>query len=167
MVKIKACVNEKYLTHAFSCYIIYHCKAEILDAIFKEKAQGWCCKMDKFEEMALLLDIYGELLTEKQRDVMDQYYNYDLSLQEIAENEGISKQGVHDLIRRAEHSLLKADEKLGFRKRLSGIRSGLENISNMLEDISGGHEQLTDGQASKLKACREEIDRLINTCLGG
>ena len=40
--------------------------------------------LDKFQEMALLLDTYGELLTDKQRDVMDQYYNYDLSLQEIA-----------------------------------------------------------------------------------
>ena len=57
--------------------------------------------MEKFEEMALLLDIYGGLLTQKQKDVMDQYYNYDLSLQEIAENIDISKQGVHDMIKRA------------------------------------------------------------------
>ena len=40
--------------------------------------------MEKFQEMAVLLDIYGKLLTDKQRDVMDQYYNYDLSSQEIA-----------------------------------------------------------------------------------
>jgi len=88
-------------------------------------------------------------------------------LQEIAENAGISKQGVHDLIRRAEHSLLKADEKLGFRHRLNRIRTGLENISNMLEDISKGYGQLPAEQASRLNACREEIEKLINTCLGG
>jgi predicted DNA-binding protein YlxM (UPF0122 family) len=82
--------------------------------------------MEKFEKMAVLLDIYGEMLTKKQRNVMDQYYNYDLSLQEIAENIDISKQGVHDMIKRAEHSLLKADEKLRFFNRLSQIRYGLE-----------------------------------------
>ena len=73
--------------------------------------------MEKFEKMALLLDMYGELLTQKQRNVMDQYYNFDLSLQEIAENVGISKQGVHDLIRRAENLLLRTENKLGFLKR--------------------------------------------------
>ena len=66
--------------------------------------------MEKFEKMALLLDVYGELLTPKQRNVMDQYYNYDLSLQEIAENIGISKQGVYDLIKRAENLLLKTEK---------------------------------------------------------
>jgi predicted DNA-binding protein YlxM (UPF0122 family) len=105
--------------------------------------------MDKFEEMALLLDIYGDLLTDKQRDVMDQYYNYDLSLQEIADNEGISKQGVHDLIRRSEHTLVKTDEKLGFRDRLADIQAGLERVSENLNDITKGIDEISKSQADK------------------
>lgn len=114
--------------------------------------------MDKFTQMAVLLDIYGGLLTDKQQDVMDQYYNYDLSLQEIAENAGITKQGVHDLIRRAEHSLLKTDEKLGFQNRLTSIQQGLEKVQQMLE---------SENTSSELAACREEIEKIINTCMGG
>ncbi|MGI6571226.1 MAG: YlxM family DNA-binding protein [Caldicoprobacterales bacterium] len=122
--------------------------------------------MDKFQEMALLLDTYGELLTDKQRDVMDQYYNYDLSLQEIAENAGISKQGVHDLIRRAEQTLVKADKKLGFQNRLSRLQNGLETVRYILEDLSR-ELHASESQASKLDVCREEVEKLINTCLGG
>ncbi|MDD2503398.1 MAG: sigma factor-like helix-turn-helix DNA-binding protein [Clostridia bacterium] len=114
--------------------------------------------MNKFTQMAVLLDIYGGLLTDKQQDVMDQYYNYDLSLQEIAENAGITKQGVHDLIRRAEHTLVKTDEKLGFINRLMNIQEGLEKVQQMLE---------SENTSSKLAACQEKIESLINTCMGG
>ena len=123
--------------------------------------------MDKFMEMAVLLDIYGELLTEKQKDVMDQYYNYDLSLQEIAENAGISKQGVHDLVKRAEGSLLHADEKLGFKNRLEKIQAGLENLKQQVEERSREKSQSPADMSALLTACREEIDNIINTCTGG
>ena len=55
--------------------------------------------------MTLLFDCYGGLLTDKQRELFDLHYNQDLSLGEIAENEGISRQGVHDAIGRAEAAL--------------------------------------------------------------
>lgn len=64
-------------------------------------------------QMALLFDFYGELLTEKQRELFDLYYNQDFSLGEIAENEGISRQGVHDTIARAEQALRNYEEKTG------------------------------------------------------
>ncbi len=60
-----------------------------------------------------LLDIYGALLTERQRDVLDLYYNDDLSLSEISENLGITRQGVRDAIKRG------GDELLGLERRLS------------------------------------------------
>ena len=58
--------------------------------------------MAKNLEISLLFDFYGDMLTEKQRDVVELYYNDDLSLSEIAENEGITRQGVRDSIKRAE-----------------------------------------------------------------
>ena len=134
--------------------------------------------MDKFTHMAVLLDVYGGLLTDKQKDVMEQYYSYDLSLQEIAENAGITKQGVHDLIRRAEQTLKKTDEKLGFLNRLTNIQEGLEKVQQKLDTISKQQVALQDSltqqqqtemedMSSELVACQEEIENIINTCLGG
>jgi predicted DNA-binding protein YlxM (UPF0122 family) len=133
--------------------------------------------MDKFTHMAVLLDVYGGLLTDKQQDVMEQYYSYDLSLQEIAENAGITKQGVHDLIRRAEHTLIKTDEKLGFLNRLVNIQQGLEKVQQMMVNIIQQQKTVqdsftqqqaeTEGTCTELINCREEIENIINTCLGG
>lgn len=123
--------------------------------------------MKKFTQMAVLLDIYGGLLTDKQQDVMDQYYNYDLSLQEIADNAGITKQGVHDLVRRAENTLVKTDEKLGFKNRLIEIQQGLERTQLLLENLSQEQEDLQKRFSSELNACQEEIEKLISICLGG
>jgi len=64
-------------------------------------------------EMALLLDFYGEVLTEKQFEFFDLYHNQDLSLGEIAENEGITRQGVRDVIQRATATLRELEDKLG------------------------------------------------------
>ena len=66
--------------------------------------------MAKNLEIALLFDFYGEMLTDKQRDVVELYYNDDLSLSEIAENEGITRQGVRDSIKRAEAQLLDMED---------------------------------------------------------
>lgn len=83
-------------------------------------------------EISFLMDIYGNLLTEKQRDYMDLYYNNDLSLQEIAENEGISRQGVHDIIRRGESTLVDYEEKLGFISKLNSLETDLAGIEEGL-----------------------------------
>ena len=69
----------------------------------------------------LLLDYYGETLTERQREVMDLYYNEDMSLFEISEHVGVTRQGVHDLIKRSENALVELDGKLGFVDRFSEI----------------------------------------------
>lgn len=67
--------------------------------------------MAKNLEISYLLDFYGDVLTEKQRDVMEQYYNDDLSLAEIADNFGITRQGVRDSIKRGESILLELESK--------------------------------------------------------
>ena len=69
--------------------------------------------MGKNLEISLLLDFYGDMLTEKQRDMVDYYYNDDLSLSEIAENEGITRQGVRDSIKRAEAQMLEMVKRIG------------------------------------------------------
>ena len=69
--------------------------------------------MSKNLEVAVLLDFYGEMLTEKQRDLIDLYYNEDLSLGEIAQHQKITRQGVRDSIKRAEHALGEMESKLG------------------------------------------------------
>ena len=85
--------------------------------------------MAKNLEISLLLDFYGDMLTDKQREVIEYYYNDDLSLSEIADNEGITRQGVRDSIKRAEFQLLDMEERLGLARRFREMRSGLEQIS--------------------------------------
>ena len=75
--------------------------------------------------MALLYDYYGELLTEKQKTCFDLYYNQDYSLAEIAENEGISRQGVHDSIVRAETMLRSCEDKIGCVARDQRVQEAL------------------------------------------
>lgn len=87
-------------------------------------------------EITMLLDLYGESLTAKQRDYLNYYYNDDLSLSEIAENEGITRQGVRDAIKRAEALLLDMESKLRFSQKLEEIQKGLDNIVNCAEEIN-------------------------------
>lgn len=93
-------------------------------------------KMAKNLDVTLLFDIYGEMLTEKQRDFIVYYYEDDLSLSEIAQNEGITRQGVRDAIKRAETQLFFFEEKLGLKKRFEELHSGLEEINKMIEIIN-------------------------------
>jgi predicted DNA-binding protein YlxM (UPF0122 family) len=91
--------------------------------------------MAKNLEISNLLDFYGEMLTEKQRDFLDYYYNEDLSLSEIAENEGITRQGVRDAIKRAEAQMLDMESKLGLFEKWSDLRKGLDEIKECAENI--------------------------------
>ena len=98
---------------------------------------------DKTLEMTLLFDFFGELLTEKQREYFDLYYNDDLSLSEIAENEGISRQGVRDSIKRAESQLLEMEERLGLARRFREMRAGLEQITQAAQEIIDCNQRFT------------------------
>ena len=83
--------------------------------------------------MALLYDYYGELLTEKQRTCFDLYYNQDLSLSEIAEEQGISRQGVHDLVKRCSQTLKGYEEKLHLVEKFVSIREKVKQIDELLD----------------------------------
>lgn len=86
-------------------------------------------------DICLLLDFYGDLLSDTARENITLYYNEDLSLAEIAETAGITRQGVRDSIKRAEEQLIKFEEKLGLAKRFTSMQDGIEEIKRMLEDI--------------------------------
>lgn len=91
--------------------------------------------MAKDLDVIILFDIYGEMLTQKQQDFISYYYNDDLSLAEIAENEGITRQGVRDAIQRAQSQLYTFEKHLGLRERFEKIKKGLEEINELTEVI--------------------------------
>ena len=80
--------------------------------------------------MTMLYDFYGELLTERQKEFFDLYYNEDLSLSEIAENSGISRQGVRDVIVRAEGIMQEVEDKTGLIRRFEQMRGHLKAIED-------------------------------------
>lgn len=83
-----------------------------------------------------MLDFYGDMLTRKQRDFLGYYYNDDLSLSEIAENEGITRQGVRDATKRAELQLFEMEDRLGLARRFREMRGGLEDIMRYADEIN-------------------------------
>ncbi|MGM9607717.1 MAG: YlxM family DNA-binding protein [Oscillospiraceae bacterium] len=85
--------------------------------------------------MTMLYDFYGELLTDRQKEFFDLYYNEDLSLAEIAENYGISRQGVRDVIVRAEGIMTEMEDKTGIIKRFHLMQKQLSSASENLDKI--------------------------------
>ncbi|MCD7847073.1 MAG: DNA-binding protein [Oscillospiraceae bacterium] len=91
--------------------------------------------MAKDLKYSTLLDIYGGMLTDKQREMMDYYYNDDLSLSEIADNCGISRQGVRDAIKRGEDSLNELEEKVGVTRMMKDYDEKLAFVTNQCDEI--------------------------------
>ncbi len=88
--------------------------------------------------MTMLFDFYGDLLTDRQKEFYDLYYNDDLSLAEIAENYDITRQGVRDIIVRAERTLEEVEEQTGLIRRFPQIR----DAAGRLREISGAIDEL-------------------------
>ncbi len=83
--------------------------------------------------MTLLFDFYGEMLTDRQKEFYDLYYNEDLSLTEIAENYNMSRQGVRDAIVRAEATLTELEEKTGIIKRFQEQTRSLQELQELAD----------------------------------
>lgn len=90
--------------------------------------------MNDILEQALLYDFYGELLTEHQKHIYEQFVLEDLSLSEIAAGEGISRQGVHDLIKRCNKTLAGYEEKLHLVEKFLAIKDKIHQINEALEE---------------------------------
>ena len=90
--------------------------------------------MAKNLDFVLLLDCYGELLTERQRDIAELYYNEDFSLSEIADMRDITRQAVSDSLKHSEQMLWQTEEKLGMAGRIRAMRNCLEQILDCCHD---------------------------------
>ena len=112
-------------------------------------------KSDTFT-MSMLFDFYGELLTEKQKELFDLYYNEDLSLAEISEHMGITRQGVRDNIKRAENTLFDTEDRLGLASRFLKIKSDLLKIDDIIRDIEA---------SPNVKSLSDDIKHKINDIL--
>ncbi len=122
----KGGVKKKYLTPPFFCCMI----AQVM-------------KVDKILEQSLLFDFYGELLTEHQKEIYERFIAEDLSLGEIAEEAGISRQGVHDLIKRCNQTLRGYEEKLHLLEKFLAVKDKVERIEQLLDQYNEeGAEEL-------------------------
>jgi len=91
--------------------------------------------MKELFKVSLLLDFYGQMLTKRQYDVLDLYYNSDYTLAEIAEELDISRQGVHDNIKRGKAALFELERKLGLVARFSDQKEKASEVLKILEQI--------------------------------
>ena len=116
--------------------------------------------MESIEKISLLYDFYGRLLTEKQRQVMALYHEENLSLAEIAEEFGITRQGVHDTLKKAEHLLTEYEEKLGLVAKLMKSRHAIAEIDRIIDGII---DSLTASIEDREAAAKlQEVKGIIN-----
>lgn len=109
-------------------------------------------------EMLLLFDYYGDMLTERQRMCLDLRYNQDLSLAEIAEELGVSRQGVHDNITRAEAHLAKMEAKTGCVRRNLQSRQAMQAIMAIAKDLEQYPDEKVRGAIAKIEAVASSIE---------
>ena len=115
--------------------------------------------MEKNVKISILCEIYGKLLTEKQLEILTDYYNNDLSLSEIAENNQITKQAVSDIIKKGENKLFDLEEKLLIMGKMMKQEKLLQEVFNELSKIE---EASSDKQVEKiLNHVRKELSCLV------
>ncbi|MBQ3466489.1 MAG: YlxM family DNA-binding protein [Firmicutes bacterium] len=126
-------------------------------------------KFDDITRQSLLYDFYGELLTERQKEVMELYNEENLSLAEIAEEFGISRQGVHDALHKAQKALEEYERKLGLVERFSATSEAISKISSQIdktitmaaaETSESASGKSRTGVANQLRQIRSEIEQL-------
>ncbi len=110
---------------------------------------------EKNLQISVLLDYYSQMLTDKQRDVIDLYYNEDLSLSEIAEHEKITRQGVRDSIKRGEQTLFEMEEKFHLAEKSVKFYAMIDEITACTSEI---HNECTSGGSAR--AVMKHTDRI-------
>lgn len=119
--------------------------------------------MAKDLKISVLLDFYGNMLTDKQRDVLELYYNEDLSLGEIGNYAGISRQGVRDSIKRGESVLIELEEKLGLYEKTCHLDKNLKEIYELALKIEAVNDKFF--YSSDITAAAKEIQKMAEKSL--
>lgn len=102
--------------------------------------------------ISLLLDFYGQMLTDKQRETAELYYNEDLSLAEVSEITGVTRQGVRDRLVKAEAILCDYEEKLGLLARFTAMKNEIADIASLLRRRENGENVDIEELINRLKA---------------
>ncbi len=110
--------------------------------------------------MTMLYDFYGDLLTDRQREFFDLYYNEDLSLAEIAEHYGITRQGVRDIIVRAEAALQEIEEKTGLIERYHTIQNVVDSMRETISEVKTLNHDVI--QSNALNALTQRLDNALS-----
>lgn len=113
--------------------------------------------MNEILEQALLYDFYGELLTDHQKDIYEQFVLEDLSLSEIAQDKGISRQGVHDLVKRCQRILEGYESKLHLVEKFISVKKMVHEIDDVLDSY--------DNQEMEPKVMAERIREISDTII--
>lgn len=113
--------------------------------------------MEKIVEQGLLYDFYGELLTEHQKKIYEDVVYNDLSLTEIASEHGISRQGVHDLIRRCNHILQEYEDKLHLIERFMKVKENVRILEQLAEDKEITRDELVEKIGMLSRQILEEL----------
>lgn len=111
--------------------------------------------MEEKVEQAYLYDFYGELLNEHQRRIYEDFVFNDLSLAEIAQEEGISRQGVHDMVKRCTKTLEGYEEKLHLIAKFQKAKQNVEKIHHLTQEFNETHDE----------SIMEEISQISNQIL--
>lgn len=115
--------------------------------------------MEKNVKISVLCEIYGKLLTEKQLEFMEDYYNNDLSLSEIAENNNITRQAVRDILKKGEKKLFEFEEKLNVMNRMLKQE---EKINRILSELTNIQKDYSDNEiANVLEHIKKELNCLV------
>lgn len=115
--------------------------------------------MEKNVKVSMLCQIYGKLLTEKQINILEDYYNNDYSLSEIAENNNITRQAVRDNLKKGENKLFELEGKLGIMNRMLNQEKAIEHI---LSELSKINSEDSDKRVTKiLENVKKELNCLV------
>lgn len=94
-------------------------------------------KLDEVVQLSILYDFYGELLNDRKKQIFEDYVLNDLSLSEIADLQGISRQGVYDIVKRCSQELKSYEDKLGLTKKFQIVKEKLNRIKDIASDAEG------------------------------
>ena len=116
--------------------------------------------MEKNVEISVLCQLYGKALTEKQYEVLNDYYNNDLSLSEVAENNNITRQAVRDIIKKGENKLYELEANISLMKKIFDEEKIITKIKSNLDEIEklANSNKNTEEISNKIKQIKKQLD---------